>query len=169
LGVTLDISWKIHYKRYADVLLGKQEMNTRKGITLLGLLAVIGIVVGGIGFAVAQDTAVVDDLGCDGTGPLGVLNGRGFWGQLSEEQGMALYDEAQLMYGAGATHEEVQAMKVEMLESWGVDAPLWGGPHVGGQGGGYGKMARDGLGSGGQYGGRGAGGRGNNGACPQTN
>lgn len=143
-------------------------MNTRKGMTLLGLLAVIGIVVGGIGFAVAQDSVIVDDLVCDGTGPLGVLNGRGFWGQLSEEQRTALYDEAQLMYGAGASHEEVYAMKAGMLESWGVDAPLWGGSHVGGQGG-YGRMARDGLGSGGQFGGRGSGGRGNNGVCPQTN
>lgn len=168
MGVTLDISWKIHYKRYADVLLGKQEMNTRKGITLLGLLAVIGIVVGGIGFAVAQDTAIVDDLVCDGSGSLGVLNGRGFWGQLSEEQRTALHDKTQLMYEDGATHDEIQAMKAEMLESWGIEAPLWGGPHVGGQGG-YGRMSRDGLGSGGQYGGRGAGGRGNNGACPQTN
>jgi hypothetical protein len=168
LGVTLDISWKIHYKHFGDVLLGKQEMNTRKGITLLGLLAVIGIVVGGIGFAVAQDTAIVDDLVCDGSGSLGVLNGRGFWGQLSEEQRTALHDKTQLMYEDGATHDEIQAMKAEMLESWGIEAPLWGGPHVGGQGG-YGRMSRDGLGSGGQYGGRGAGGRGNNGACPQTN
>jgi hypothetical protein len=143
-------------------------MNTRKGITLLGLLAVIGIVVGGIGFAVAQDTAIVDDLVCDGSGSLGVLNGRGFWGQLSEEQRTALHDKTQLMYEAGSTHEEIQVMKAGMLESWGFDAPLWSGPHVGGQGG-YGRMSRDGLGSGGQYGGRGVGGRGNNGACPQTN
>ena len=148
-------------------MLGKQEMNTRKGITILGLLAVIGIVMGGIGFAAAQDP-VIDDLVCDGTGPLGVLNGRGFWGQLSEEQSSALIAETQSMYEAGATHEEIQAMKAEMLESWGIEAPLWGGPHVGGQGG-YGRMAQDGVGSGGQYGGRGAGGRGNNGVCTQTN
>ena len=140
-------------------------MNTRKGITLLGLLAVIGIVMGGIGFAVAQDTTVVDDLLCEGTGPLGVMNGRGFWSQLSEEQGTALFEETQMMYEAGATHEEIQAMKAEMLEGWGIEAPLWGGPHVGGQGG-YGKMLQDGEGSGGQYGGRGAGGKGNNGVCP---
>jgi len=147
----------------------KKEMNTRKNLTLLGLLAVIGIVMGGIGFALAQDTASVEDLPCDGTGPLGVMNGRGFWSQLTEEQRTALFEETQLMVEAGATHEEIQSMKAEMLESWGIDAPLWSGPHVGGQGGGYGKMSRDGQGSGGQYGGRGAGGRGNNGVCTQTN
>ena len=147
----------------------KKEMNTRKNLTLLGLLAVIGIVMGGIGFALAQDTVSVEDLPCEGTGPLGVLNGRGFWSQLTEEQRTALLDETQLMYEAGASHEEIQAMKAEMLESWGIDAPLWSGPHVGGQGGGYGRMARDGQGSGGQYGGRGSGGRGNNGVCTQGN
>ena len=147
----------------------KKEMNTRKNLTLLGLLAVIGIVMGGIGFALAQDTVSVEDLPCEGTGPLGVLNGRGFWSQLTEEQRTALMDETQLMYEAGATHEEIQVMKAEMLESWGIDAPLWSGPHVGGQGGGYGRMARDGQGSGGQYGGRGSGGRGNNGVCTQGN
>ena len=120
---------------------------------------------GGIGFAVAQDTAIVDDPVCDGSGPLGVMDGRGFWGQLSEEQSGAMIAETQSMYEAGATHEEIQAMRAEMLESWGIEAPLWSGPHVGGQGG-YGRMARDGEGSGGQYGGRGAGGRGNNGVCP---
>ena len=146
----------------------KKEMNTRKNLTLLGLLAVIGIVMGGIGFALAQDTVSVEDLPCEGTGPLGVLNSKGFWSQLTEEQRTALMDESQRMYEAGAAHEEIQEMKAEMLESWGIDAPLWSGPHVGGQGGGYGRMARDGQGSGGQYGGRGSGGRGNNGVCTQT-
>ncbi len=146
----------------------KKEMNTRKNLTLLGLLAVIGIVVGGIGFALAQDSAGVEDLPCDGTGPLGVMNGRGFWSQLSEEQRTALNEETRLMYEAGANHEEIQSMKAAMLESWGIDAPLWSGPHVGGHGGGYGKMSRDGQVGGAQYGGRGAGGRGNNGVCTQT-
>ena len=146
-----------------------KEMNTRKNLTILGLLAVIGIVMGGIGFALAEDTVSVEDLTCEGTRLLGVINGKGFWSQLSEEQRTALYEETQLMYEAGATHEEIQSMKASMLESWGIDVPLWSGPHVGGQGGGYGRMARDGQGSGGQYGGRGAGGQGNNGVCPQTN
>ena len=147
----------------------KKEMNKRKNLTILGLLAVIGIVMGGIGFALAQNTASVDDLPCEGTGPLGVMNGRGFWSQLTEEQRTALFEETQLMVETGASHEEIQEMKATMHESWGIDAPLWSGPHVGGQGGGYGKMSRDGQGSGGQYGGRGAGGRGNNGVCTQTN
>ena len=124
---------------------------------------------GGIGFALAQNTASVEDLPCEGTEPQGVMNGRGFWSQLTEEQRTVLFEETQLMVEAGATHEEIQSMKAEMLESWGIDAPLWSGPHVGGQGGGYGKMPRDGQGSGCQYGGRGAAGRGNNGVSTQTN
>ena len=144
-------------------------MNTRKNITLLGLLAVIGIVIGGIGFALADDTVSVEDLPCEGVGPLGVLNGRGFWSQLSEEQRTALYEETQSMRDAGASQEEIQSMKASMLEAWGIDTPLWSGPHVGGQGSGNGRMARDGQGNGGQFGGRGAGGQGNNGVCPRTN
>ena len=147
----------------------KKEMKTRKNLTILGLLAVIGIVLGGIGFALAQDTVSDENLPCEGTGPLGVMNGRGFWSQLTAEQRTTLHEETQLMVEAGATHEEIQEMKATMLESWGIDAPLWSGPHVGGQGGGYGRMARDGQGSGSQYGGRGAGGQGNYGVCPHTN
>lgn len=142
-------------------------MSTRKNLTILGLLAVIGIVLGGVGFALAQDTESVEDLPCEGTGPLGIFKGRGFWSQLTTEQRTTLHEETLLMVEAGASHEEIQATKAAMLESWGIDAPLWSGPHVGGQGG-YGRMSRDGQGSGGQYGGRGAGGRGNNGVCTQT-
>lgn len=143
------------------------KMNTRKNITILGLLAVIGIVMGGISFALADDTVIVEVLPCDGTGPLGVLNGNGFWSQLSEEQRTALYDETVLMREAGAPEEDIRGMKASMLEAWGFDAPQWSGPHVGGQGG-YGKMTRDGQGNGGQFGARGAGGQGNNGVCIQT-
>jgi hypothetical protein len=147
----------------------KKEMNTRKSLTILGLLAAIGIVMGGIGSSLAQDIDSVEDLPCEGTGPLNVMNGRGFWSQLTEEQRIALYEEIQLMIEAGATHEEIQSMKATMLESWGIDAPLWSGPHIDGQGGSYRRMTRDGQGSRGQYGGRGTGCKGNNGVCQRTN
>jgi hypothetical protein len=124
---------------------------------------------GGIGFVLAQDTTT-DDLLCDGTGALlGLMNGRGFWAQLTEEQRTALAEQTQVMLEAGATHEEIQAMKASMLQEWGIDAPQWSGPHMGGMGGGYGKQLRDGSGSGQQYGGRGNGNRGGNGyngVCP---
>ena len=148
-----------------------KQMNTQK-TTILGLLAVIAIVMGGIGFALAQDDTVVDDtIVCTGDGVLGLLNGRGFWSQLTEEQRTQLATQTQEMLEAGATQEEIRAMKATMLQEWGIDAPLWSGPHAGSQGG-HGQMLRDGSGMGGQYGGRGSGnhgsqgGKGYNGVCP---
>ena len=140
---------------------------SKRNITILGLLAVITMVMGGVGFALAQDTTVVDEFPCDGTGPLSLMNGRGFGGQLTEEQATMLTEQTQAMIEAGASHDEIREMKASKLQEWGIDAPQWSGPHVGGQGG-YGKMNRDGQGNGGQFGGRGAGGQGNNGVCIQT-
>jgi hypothetical protein len=145
-----------------------KQMNTKK-TTILGLLAVIAIVMSGIGFALAQDDTVVDDTTvCDGTGVLGILNGRGFWSNLTEEQQIQLATQTQEMLEAGASQEEIREMKANQLQEWGIDAPLWGGPHYGSQGS-HGQHLRDGSGSGGQYGGRGSGNRGgsgNNGVCP---
>jgi hypothetical protein len=140
-------------------------MNTQK-TTILGLLAVIAIVLGGVGFTLAQDDTI--DTICTGNGVLGLLNGRGFWSQLSEEQRTMLATQTQEMLQAGASQEEIRAMKANMLQEWDIDAPLWSGPHAGAQGG-HGKMLRDGSGKGGQYGRRGSGnrnGKGNNGVCP---
>jgi len=145
-----------------------KQMNTKKN-TILGLLAVIAIVMGGIGFALAQDNLVADDtIVCDGTGVLGLMNGRGFWSQLTEEQQTQLATQTKEMLEAGASQEEIREMKANQLQEWGIDAPLWSGPHYGSQGS-HGQQLRDGSGSGGQYGGRGSGNRGgsgNNGVCP---
>ncbi|MGW8178551.1 MAG: hypothetical protein ACWGQW_07275 [bacterium] len=144
-------------------------MNTQK-TTILGLLAVIAIVMGGIGFALAQDDTVASSV-CTGDGVLGLLNGRGFWSQLTEEQRTQLATQTQEMLEENASQEEIRAMKATMLQEWGIDAPLWSGPHAGSQGG-HGQMLRDGSGMGGQYGGRGSGnhgsqgGKGYNGVCP---
>jgi hypothetical protein len=142
-------------------------MNTNK--TLIGLLAVIAIIMGGVGFALAQDDTVVDDtVVCDGTGVLGLLNGRGYWSQLTEEQRTQLAEQTQEMLEAGESQEAIREMKATMLQEWGIDAPLWSGPHSGSQGP-HGQQLRDGSGSGSQYGGRGSGNRGgsgNNGVCP---
>jgi hypothetical protein len=144
-------------------------MNTKK-TTILGLLAVIAIVMGGIGFALAQDYTVDTNV-CDGTGVLGLMNGRGFWSQLSEEQRTQLATQTQEMLQLGASQDEIRAMKATKLQEWGIDAPQWSGPHAGAQGG-HGQMLRDGSGSGGQYGGCGSGnhgrqgGNGYNGVCP---
>ncbi len=143
-----------------------KHMNTNK--TLIGLLAVIAIVMGGIGFALADDTTVDDTTVSDGTGVLGLLNGRGYWSQLTEEQRTQLATQTQEMLEAGASQEEIRDMKANQLQEWGIDAPLWSGPHYGTQGS-HGQQLRDGSGVGGQYGGRGSGNRGgsgNNGVCP---
>ena len=145
---------------------------SKRNLKTIGILAVIAVALGGIGFALALDTEAVDEtLPCDGTGPIGLMNGRGFWSRLTEEQATILAEQTQEMLAAGASHEEIMEMKAALLAEWGVDAPQWSGPHYGEQAGGYGKMLRDGSGSGQRYGGRGNGGtgRGYNGNCPYTN
>jgi hypothetical protein len=148
------------------------ENMDKRNLTTIGILAVIAIAISGIGFALALDTETVDEtLPCNGTGPIGLLNGRGFWSRLTEEQANTLAERTQEMLAAGASHDEIIEMKAALLEEWGIDTPQWSGPHYGAQAGGYGKMLRDGSGSGQQYGGRGNGGmgRGYNGECPYTN
>jgi len=141
---------------------------SKRNITILGLLAVIAITLGGVGFALADDAADSAPIR-EGAGLSGLLNGRGFWAQLTEEQRTTLAERTQEMLAFGATHEEIVEMKSAMLQEWGIDAPLWSGPHFGGMGGGHGRQARNGSGSGPQYGGRGSGGQGNDGQCPYTN
>ena len=132
-----------------------KNMNTRK-MTFIGLLAVLAISIGGVGFVLAQSEEAVT-YPCEGDGPVGLLMGRGFWSQLTEEQSAELLASSQEMMESGAAPEEIREMKANMLDEWGIEAPLWGGPHYGeqGQGGyggrggggrGYGKMSR-----GGQY------------------
>lgn len=145
-------------------------MNT-KNLTILGIFAVIAITLGGIGFALAADDIIsVDNPLCTGDGVLGLLNGRGYWSQLTEEQRTQLATQTQEMLEAGESQEAIREMKVSMLQEWGIDAPQWSGPHSGMQGS-HGQQLRDRSGSGVQYGGRGTGnngngGKGNNGVCP---
>ena len=143
----------------------------KRNLTILGLLAVIAIVMSGIGFALAQDTINIEELPCSGTGALGPMKDRGFWAQLTEEQRTMLTEQIQTMLEEGAFHEEIREMKATMLQEWGIEAPQWSGPHYGEQTGGYGRRLRDGSGSGQQFGGRGKGvkGKGNIGICPYTN
>jgi hypothetical protein len=145
---------------------------SKGNMTTIGVLAVIAVALSGIGFALARGAEAAGDAPpCDGTGLMGLFNGRGFWSRLTEEQATILAEQTQEMLAAGATHEEIVEMKAALLEEWGIDAPQWSGPHYGEQAGGYGKMLRDGSGGGHRYGGRGNGGtgRGNNGNCPHTN
>jgi len=144
----------------------KKEMSKRN-MKSLGLLVVVAIALGGIGFVYAQ-TNSTDEITCLDAGPQSILNGNGFWSQLTEEQRDALYDETQSMQDSGATPEEIREMKASMLAEWGIEAPLWSGPHNG-ESGFHGNMFRDGTGRGSQY--RRGGARGNHskGNCPYTN
>jgi len=124
----------------------------RKNLTIFSLLAVMAIGLGGLGFVLAQDT-VEKELQCNG-GVLGLLNGRGFWAQLSEEQRTELAEKTQEMLDAGATQEEIREMKATMLQEWGIEAPQWNGPHMSVKSG-YGGQTCDGSGGGNRFGGYG--------------
>ncbi len=150
-------------------------MNTRKTLIIFGLLAIVGAVLGGMNLVLADDTEI-EDLPCKGTGIQGLLNGRGFWSQLAEEQKTVLMEETREMLEQGKTHEEIREMKELRLQEWGIDPPLWSGPHMGEGAGGTMQRSRDGQGNGFQHRGRGNGnqgqgqrGKGNNGVCPYTN
>ena len=149
------------------VVLEVNRMNKGKTMTVLGLLALIALTIGGLSYAFADTVVEQDVYSCDGEGPYSLLMGRGFWSQLSEEQRIELSEETQNMLEAGATQEEIRAMKAAKLEEWGFDAPLWSGPHYGGQSGSYGRQVRGGRGNGGQS--NGLRGQGYNGQCPRTN
>lgn len=138
----------------------KQQMKP-KTITILGLMAVMAITLGGLGFAYAQ----TDETTCLGTGPQSLLNARGFWGTLTEDQRVDLYDSVQTMVNAGALPEEIQAMKAARLAEWGIETPNWRGPHEG-ESGPHGDLLKDGTASGVQFGAHG--GMGYDGVCPYT-
>lgn len=149
-------------------------MNTQRNKTILGILAIIGVVLGGISFALADEVETADFTPCEGAGPRSLVNGNGFWLRLTEEQRTKLLDSIQELIEDGATPEDIRELKATLLEEWGFEAPLWSGPHRGGKAGGNGQRKRDGQGNGVQRGGRGNGGKGpgpkgNKGVCPNTN
>ncbi len=141
-------------------------MNKRKTMTVISIFALIAITVGSITYVLADDIVEQVEYPCDGQGPYSLLMGRGFWSQLTEAQRTELFEETQNMLEAGATHEEIQAMKAAKLEEWGIDAPLWSGPHYGEQTGNYGRQARGDQGNGGK--GLNLRGQGYNGQCQRT-
>ncbi len=148
------------------VVLEVNHVNKRKTMTVISIFVLIAITVGSITYVLADDIVEQVEYPCDGQGPYSLLMGRGFWSQLTEEQRAELFEETQNMLEAGATHEEIQAMKAAKLEEWGIDAPLWSGPHYGEQTGSYGRQARGGQGNGGK--GLSPRGQGYNGQCQRT-
>jgi hypothetical protein len=151
-------------------------MNIRKTLIIFGLLAIVGVVLGGMNLVLA-DIAGIEELPCEGTGTQGLQNSRGFWStQLTEEQRIMLMNETQEMLDQRKTHEEIREMKELRLQEWGIDPPLWIGPHMGEGAEGAMHRSRDCQGSGFQHRGRENGNQGqnqmgkrNNGFCPNTN
>ena len=119
-------------------------MEKKTTILLISLVLAV-LVIGGIGFVLA-DTDVpilgqngdgVEDSPCLGLGPKGLIEGRGFWTNLTQDQRAELVADIEAMRDADATHEEIRELIAGKLEEWGLGAPLWSGPHYGGSGQGF--------------------------------
>jgi len=123
----MDGTWKIDYKHRVAVSLG--ENMDKKKISILGLLAVVAIVIGGIGFARAYYSQESNDrVTCYGNGPVAISEGRGFWSQLTEEQRAELSAHISDMIQNGASIEEIRDSVASILEEWGIEPPQWSGP-----------------------------------------
>jgi hypothetical protein len=117
----------------------------KKTTILLTSLVLAALVIGGIGYVLAdtdipilgQETDGVKDSPCLGLGPMGLKNGRGFWANLTQEQRDELVAEVEALRDADATHDEIRDKIAGKLEEWGLEAPLWSGPHYDGSGEGF--------------------------------
>ena len=149
---------------------------------LLTSLVLAALVIGGIGFVLAdidvpmlgQGEGVVEDRPCLGLGPMGLNEGRGFWSSLTQDQRDELVADIEALRDADATHEEIRDMIAGKLDEWGLEAPMWSGPHYGDNGQGFkGQMngyGGSGMGSRMRGQGRGSGGNGGfrQGVCPNV-
>jgi hypothetical protein len=107
-------------------------------------IALIALVVGGVGIVLADagapgvtqepEDGVREPL-CLGLGPVGIRDGRGFWSTLSEEQRDELVSAIEALMEKGATHEEIRDTIAGKLQEWGIEPPLFSGPHYGKNGG----------------------------------
>jgi hypothetical protein len=106
--------------------------------------------------------------------PRGLIEGRGVWADLTQDQSDELVANIEALRDADATHEEIREMIAGKLDVWGLEAPMWSGPHYGdneqgfrGQRNGYGG---NGMGSRMRGQGRGYGGNGGfgQGVCPNV-
>ncbi len=107
---------------------------------LLASVALIALALGGVGLVLADVDAPgaaqelegdVEEFICQGLGPMGIRYGRGFWSTLSDEQRDELVSAVEALIEEGATHEEIQDMIGGKLQEWGLEPPLFSGPHYG--------------------------------------
>ncbi|MBC8225140.1 hypothetical protein H8E65_11160 [Candidatus Bathyarchaeota archaeon] len=151
-----------------------------KKITILLSLVFAALAIGSISFVLADTgdpmLSQVEgvDSPCLGLGPRGLIEGRGVWANLTQDQSDELVANIEALRTADATHEEIRDMIAGKLDEWGLEAPMWSGPHYGDNGQGFkGQMngyGGNGMGSRMRGQGRGSGGNGGfrQGVCPNV-
>lgn len=151
-----------------------------KKITILLSLVFAALAIGRIGFVLADTgdpmLSQVEgvDVPCLGLGPRGLIEGRGVWANLTQDQSDELVANIEALRDADATHEEIREYIAGKLDEWGLVAPMWSGPHYGEYGQGFnGHMngyGGSGMGSRMRGQGRSFGGNGGNGqgVCPNV-
>ena len=151
-----------------------------KKITILLSLVFAALAIGSIGFVLADTgdpmLSQVEgvDSPCLGLGPRGLIEGRGVWANLAQDQRDELVANIEALRDADATHEEIREYIAGKLNEWGLEAPMWSGPHYGDNEQGFkGQMkgiGGNGMGSHMRGQGRGSGGNGGfgQGVCPNV-
>ena len=114
-----------------------------KKITILLSLVFAALAIGSIGFVLADTGDPMlsqiegEDGLCLGLGPRGLIEGRGVWANLTQDQSDELVANIEALRDADATHEEIRKYIAGKLDEWGLEAPMWSGPHYGDNGQGF--------------------------------
>ena len=138
-----------------------------KKITILLSLVFAALAIGSISFVLADTgdpmLSQVEgvDSPCLGLGPRGLIEGRGVWANLTQDQSDELVANIEALRTADATHEEIRDMIAGKLDEWGLEAPMWSGPHYDGGSGMGSRMRGQGRGFSGNGGNR-------QGVCPNV-
>lgn len=152
----------------------------KKITILLTSLVLAALAIGSIGFVLADTGDPIlgqvegEDSPCLGLGPRGLIDGRGVWADLTQDQSDELVANVEALRDADATHEEIREFIAGMLDEWGLEVPMWSGPHYGDNGQGFNGQMKgyggSGMGSRMRGQGRGSGGNGGHGqsVCPNV-
>ena len=109
----------------------------KKITILLTSLVLAALAIGSIGFVLADTGDPMlrqvegEDVPCLGLGPRGLIEGRGVWANLTPDQSDELVAKIEALRDADATQEEIREYIAGKLEEWGLEAPMWSGPHYG--------------------------------------
>ena len=139
----------------------------KKITILLTSLVLAALAIGSIGFVLADTgdpiPSQVDgvDVPCLGLGPRGLIEGRGVWANLTQDQSDELVANIEALRDADATPEEIREYIAGKLDEWGLEAPMWSGPHYDGGSGMGSRMRGQGRGFSGNGGNR-------QGVCPNV-